>query len=82
MKLSQFQFELPKARLAQRPAADRDESRLMILHRKEEKLEHHAFKDIINFFEGGGQDGFHSLISPRSSREICCFAKRSHRNPL
>ena len=53
MKLSQFQFELPKARLAQRPAADRDESRLMILHRKEEKLEHHAFKDIINFFEGG-----------------------------
>ena len=49
MKLSQFQFELPKALLAQRPAADRDESRLMVLHRKEEKLEHHSFKDVINF---------------------------------
>ena len=53
MKLSQFQFELPKARLAQRPAADRDESRLMVLNRKEEKLEHYTFKDIINFFEEG-----------------------------
>ncbi|MEK9788608.1 MAG: S-adenosylmethionine:tRNA ribosyltransferase-isomerase, partial [Flavobacteriaceae bacterium] len=31
MKLSEFQFELPKALLAQRPAPDRDESRLMVL---------------------------------------------------
>jgi len=53
MKLSQFQFELPKALLAQRPATDRDESRLMVLNRKEEKLEHHAFKDVINFFDEG-----------------------------
>ena len=53
MKLSQFQFELPKALLAQRPANDRDESRLMVLHRKEEKIEHYAFKDVINFFDEG-----------------------------
>jgi len=50
MKLSDFQFELPKALLAQRPATDRDESRLMVLNRKERTIEHHAFKEIINFF--------------------------------
>ena len=48
MKLSDFQFELPSALLAQRPAADRDESRLMVLNRKEETIEHHSFKDVIN----------------------------------
>src|SRR5210317_1979422 len=53
MKLSEFQFDLPKALLAQRPATDRDESRLMVLHRKEEKIEHHTFKDVINFFDEG-----------------------------
>jgi S-adenosylmethionine:tRNA ribosyltransferase-isomerase len=53
MKLSDFQFELPKALLAQRPATDRDESRLMVLNRKEKTIEHHAFKEIINFFDEG-----------------------------
>ncbi|MDA0793127.1 MAG: tRNA preQ1(34) S-adenosylmethionine ribosyltransferase-isomerase QueA [Bacteroidetes bacterium] len=53
MKLSHFQFELPKALLAQHPAADRDESRLMVLHRKEEKIEHCSFKDVINYFDEG-----------------------------
>ena len=53
MKLSHFQFELPKALLAQHPAADRDESRLMVLHRKEEKIEHCSFKDMINYFDEG-----------------------------
>ena len=53
MKLSDFQFELPSALLAQRPAADRDESRLMVLNRKEETIEHHSFKDVINYFDEG-----------------------------
>ena len=53
MKLSDFQFDLPKALLAQRPASDRDESRLMVLNRKELTIEHHAFKEIINFFDEG-----------------------------
>jgi S-adenosylmethionine:tRNA ribosyltransferase-isomerase len=53
MKLSDFQFELPKTLLAQRPAPDRDESRLMVLNRKEETIEHHTFKDVINFFDEG-----------------------------
>ena len=53
MKLSDFQFEHPEKLLAQRPANDRDESRLMVLNRKEETIEHHTFKDLIKFFEEG-----------------------------
>lgn len=53
MKLSDFQFDLPKNLLAQRPSPDRDESRLMVLSRKEEKIEHYVFKDIIDFFDEG-----------------------------
>ena len=53
MKLSDFQFDLPKTLLAQRPSPDRDESRLMVLNRKEEKIEHYVFKDIIDFFDEG-----------------------------
>ena len=51
MKLSDFQFELPQSLLAQRPAADRDESRLMVLDRENESIEHHTFKRGIKFFE-------------------------------
>ena len=53
MKLSNFQFELPSELLAQRPALDRDESKLMVLNRKEETIEHHTFKDVINYFDEG-----------------------------
>ena len=53
MKLSDFQFELPESLLAQKPAIDRDESRFMVLNRKEEKIEHHTFKEVIDFFEEG-----------------------------
>ena len=53
MKLSNFNFDLPKSLLAQRPAPDRDESRLMVLNRKDETIKHHAFKDVINFFDEG-----------------------------
>jgi S-adenosylmethionine:tRNA ribosyltransferase-isomerase len=53
MKLSDFQFELPQSLLAQRPAPDRDESRLMVLDRNNESIEHHTFKEVLNFFEEG-----------------------------
>ena len=53
MKLSDFQFELPQSLLAQRPATDRDESRLMVLNRENESIEHHTFKEVINFFDEG-----------------------------
>ncbi|MGB0376067.1 MAG: tRNA preQ1(34) S-adenosylmethionine ribosyltransferase-isomerase QueA [Flavobacteriaceae bacterium] len=53
MKLSDFNFNLPEALLAERPAPDRDESRLMVLNRADQTISHHTFKDVINFFEEG-----------------------------
>lgn len=51
MKLSHFSFDLPDELLADRPAENRDESRLMVLNRKEQTIEHKMFKDIIDYFE-------------------------------
>lgn len=51
MKLSQFDFELPEDLLAEYPAENRDESRLMVIDRKTEKIEHKKFKDLINYFD-------------------------------
>ncbi len=51
MKLSRFKFELPEELLAKYPAEQRDESRLMVLDRKTEKIEHKRFKDLVTYFE-------------------------------
>ena len=53
MKLSHFEFELPEELLAKYPTEHRDESRLMVLNRKEGTIEHKFFKDIINYFDEG-----------------------------
>ena len=49
MKLSQFEFELPEKLIAEYPADQRDESRLMVVHRDSGKIEHKTFKDVINY---------------------------------
>jgi len=51
MKLSQFEFELPEGLLSEHPAEIRDESRLMVLNRKEQTIEHKQFKDLIDYFD-------------------------------
>ena len=51
MKLSQFDFDLPKELLAEFPAENRDESRLMVVNRKDGTIEHKLFKDLINYFD-------------------------------
>ena len=53
MKLSNFNFELPEELLAEYPSEHRDESRLMVLHRDTQKIEHKKFKDLINYFDEG-----------------------------
>ena len=53
MKLSQFKFKLPEALIAQHPAEQRDESRMMVLNRATGEIEHRVFKDIINYFVDG-----------------------------
>lgn len=50
MKLSRYKYSLPDDLIAKYPSENRDESRLMILHRKNGKIEHRIFKDIINYF--------------------------------
>ena len=53
MKLSEFKFELPQTLIANRPAENRDESRLMVLHRDSGKIEHKIFKDVVEYFSEG-----------------------------
>ena len=51
MKLSHFHFDLPDELLAERPSDIRDESRLMVLNRKDQTIEHKLFKDVIDYFK-------------------------------
>ena len=51
MKLSQFKFKLPEERIAQFPTENRDESRLMVVHRKTGEIEHVIFKEILQYFD-------------------------------
>ena len=53
MKLSNFTYDLPKELLAEYPSDERDQSRLMVLHRDLGKIEHKTFKDVIDYFEDG-----------------------------
>lgn len=53
MKLSDFKFEIPKKLISLYPPANRDESRLMVIHRDTGKIEHKVFKDIIEYFGEG-----------------------------
>lgn len=51
MKLSQFNFNLPNELIAKYPAENRDESRLIVVNRETQKIEHRIFKDVIDYFD-------------------------------
>ena len=53
MKLSHFEYNLPKTRLAKHPTPERDECKLMLVDRSDQSIKHLIFKDIIDFFEEG-----------------------------
>ncbi|HNR56733.1 MAG TPA: tRNA preQ1(34) S-adenosylmethionine ribosyltransferase-isomerase QueA [Flavobacteriales bacterium] len=53
MKLTSFKFALPKEQIALYPTKDRDGSRLMVLHRKDGKIEHKKFKNVLDYFDEG-----------------------------
>lgn len=53
MKLSEFDFELPEELIAKYPVENRDESRLMVVHRDTGKIEHKLFKDVLDYFDEG-----------------------------
>ena len=53
MKVSDFHYDLPEELIAQVPIKKRDESRLMILDRKQSIIENKVFKNIIDYLEPG-----------------------------
>ena len=53
MNVSDFYYDLPEELIAQTPIEKRDESRLMVLNREKQTIEHKTFKDIIDYLEPG-----------------------------
>lgn len=53
MDLKEFYYDLPEELIAQVPIKKRDESRLMVLDRKQQTIEHKIFKDILNYLKPG-----------------------------
>ena len=50
-KLSHFNFNLPEKLISKKPSAERDECKLMIVHKSTGKIEHRIFKDLIDYFD-------------------------------
>jgi S-adenosylmethionine:tRNA ribosyltransferase-isomerase len=53
MKLSQFKFDLPSSLISNHPAANRDESKMMVVNKKTKTIEHRTFKDVLEYFSEG-----------------------------
>lgn len=53
MKTSDFDYELPEELIAQHPAAQRDQSRLLVMDKETGAVSHHVFHDIVDFLHAG-----------------------------
>ncbi len=53
MQLTDFDYELPDDLIAQEPAAKRDQSRLMVVHKKDNNIEHQQFTDLLKYLRSG-----------------------------
>lgn len=53
MKTSDFYYDLPKELIAQDPLEDRSASRLMVLDKETGRVEHHIFKEVIDYLNPG-----------------------------
>jgi S-adenosylmethionine:tRNA ribosyltransferase-isomerase len=53
MQTADFDFLLPPELIAQSPAPQRDESRLLVLHRADRRIEHRQFRDLLEFLRAG-----------------------------
>ena len=53
MKTQDFDFNLPTDLIAQHPLEDRSASRLLVLNRRDESIEHQHFHDIIHYLQAG-----------------------------
>ena len=53
MKLSHYDFDFSPDLIAKYPEINRDDARLLVVHRDTGEVEHKLFKDIIEYFEEG-----------------------------
>ncbi len=53
MKLSQFKFNLPSSLIASYPPKEREDARMMVLHRDTQTIEHKTFRDILEYCNAG-----------------------------
>ncbi len=53
MNVDEFDYNLPEELIAQTPLKDRSASKLLVLDKKNGKIEHKTFKDIINYLHKG-----------------------------
>ena len=53
MKLSQFNFDLPEELIAEYPSENRDDARLMVVHRDTGEIEHRKFTDLLDYVDEG-----------------------------
>jgi S-adenosylmethionine:tRNA ribosyltransferase-isomerase len=52
-RLSDYDYKLPQELIAQRPLARREDSRMMVLHRRTQKIGHRQFKELPEFLRDG-----------------------------
>lgn len=53
MKKEDFYFDLPEELIAQDPLLDRSSSRLLVLDKESGAVEHHVFRDVVDYLEEG-----------------------------
>lgn len=53
MKLSEFDYHLPKDQIAQYPLRERDSARLLVFHRGRNKVEHRRFRELVEYLRPG-----------------------------
>lgn len=51
MKITEFDYDLNEKLIAKTPEEERDESKLMVIHRESGTIEHKKFKDVLDYFE-------------------------------
>src|SRR4051812_14332917 len=52
-RITDYDYDLPADLIADRPLPQRDESRMMVLHRDSQSIEHRKFRDLAAFVEPG-----------------------------
>ena len=53
MRTADFDFKLPPELVAQVPVSQRDQARLLVLHRNSNRLDHRHFFDLAEYLKGG-----------------------------